>query len=229
MDHLRYDQSKKSPLIINLDITETGERVECRCDGERFQCKDFLQEKPFVGLRYQRHRGWVIMQKLAEIVLYFRPYCVVEIGAGESSMVLGELTEKLDIVFHSVDIKPQKQCKYHANHFYHNTTSDEFMKTFKDNPAVVLIDADHRYESAKKEFDFFFDKLVSGGLIFLHDTMPPHEAFIRDTGCGDVYKLRQELERRRKDLDCMTFPYTAGYMGLTVVIKKEQDRRYFEK
>jgi len=65
-------------------------------------------------------------------------------------------------------------------------------------------------------------------VIFLHDTMPPSEEFITETACDDVYRLRQELEKR-DDLDCFTWPYTASYMGLTMIIKKETDRPYWEK
>ena len=228
MDRLKYDESKKAPLIINLDVSETGERIECKCTTSRFMCKDFLEEPPFVSLNYHYNRSWPVLKELSEIVLFFKPYCVVEVGAGESTIVLAGVTQKAGVVFHSVDIRPEKTCKYHRNHFYHNMWSQDFMKTFDERPAIVLIDGDHRYETAKKEFDFFFDKLVPGGMMFIHDTMPPHEAFLKETACGDVYKLRQELEKR-DDLDCLTFPYTAQFMGLTVVMKKENDLNYWEK
>jgi len=152
----------------------------------------------------------------------------VEIGAGESSIVLGKVTERAGVELHTIDIKPQKKCRYHKNHHYHLMRSEEFMESFDERPAVVLIDADHRYDAAKKEFDFFFEKLVPGGMMFLHDTMPPHEAFVRPTASGDVYRLRQEIEKR-DDCDCMTFPYTAQFMGLTVVLKHEENREYWEK
>lgn len=232
MDHLKYDKDRESPLCINLQIHTTGEIIPCPCTNERFMCKTFFTEEgesPFAGVEYHYYKGWPILEKLTEIILFFKPYCVVEIGAGDSSLVLGKVTEKAGVELHTVDTKPQKECKYHRYHYYYNMTSFEFMKTFNDNPAVVLIDADHRYETAKAEFDFFFDKLVPGGVIFLHDTMPPHEEFTRDAACSNVYKLRQELEKRSKYLDCFTWPYSAGFMGLTMVIKKEKNRRFFEK
>ena len=229
MEKIKYDPNRQSPLNIQLTVSSTGEILDCPCPSERFLCKATLQEEIVPGFQYQYFSSWILMEKIAEVVLYFRPYCVVEIGAGESSLVLGKITEQAGVDFHSVDIKPEKRTRQHIDHYYHNMTSAEFMANFNENPAVVLIDADHRYEPAKKEFDFFFDKLVPGGVIFLHDTMPPHKEYLRETACGDVYRLRQELEKRTDEMDCLTFPYTAGYMGLTVVLKKQHKRSEWEK
>jgi hypothetical protein len=104
--------------------------------------------------------------------------------------------------------------------------SNEFMKDFDDSPSLVLIDGNHSYKQAKKEFDFFFERLTPGGLIFLHDTFPAHKEYISKYGSGYVYKLRRELEKR-DDLDCITFPYTAQWMGLTMVIKHDPERPYW--
>ena len=92
-----------------------------------------------------------------------------------------------------------------------------------------LIDADHSYEMAKREFEFFFKKLVPGGVIFIHDTLPPHKEYLSEEACHDCYKLRQELETRNDEMDCFSWPYTAGYQGLTMVMKKDSERSFWEK
>ena len=228
-DKIKYDPKRKAPLNIKLINHETGEQLDCPCTSERFLNYDTLQASPIAGFQYNYYSSWILMEKISETVLYHRPYDVIEIGAGESTIVLGKVTERKNIDFHSVDIKPEKRSIMHKNHTYHCMTSKEFMAEYDDNPAIVLIDADHRYAQAKKEFDFFFEKLVPGGIIFLHDTMPPHKEYLRDTACSDVYKLRKELEVQNDIMDCLTFPYTAGYMGLTVIIKKQHEGEAWER
>jgi hypothetical protein len=176
--------------------------------------------------KYTYFNGWPLLEHITETVLYFRPYCVVEIGAGESTKVLAKVCEKAGVKLYSCDKAPRKAATYFKDHEFHQKFSDDFMKDFNDTPAVVLIDADHHYDVAKMEFDFFWDRLVDGGIIFLHDTYAPHEVMLKGTACGDVYKLRQELEKR-DDMDCFTFPYSANWCGLTMVIKKEKERPYW--
>lgn len=175
---------------------------------------------------YDKMVNWIILEKLCGIILYYRPFCIVEIGAGESTKVLAEAAEWADVPLYTVDIKAEKKVNYFPKHIFAHSTSDNFMEWFDDTPAIVLIDGDHSYDTAKKEFDFFFDKLIEGGVIFLHDTYPPAEMYIRNGACNDVYLLRQELEKR-EDLDCLTWPYTGKWMGLTMVMKKEKERPYW--
>jgi len=224
-----YANTKDKPSVMGFMLVTGDKKENVKCPGPRFHTWDFLQPEPIVGARYMKYAGWIILERLCDMILYFRPYCVVEIGAGESSKVLALAAERAGVTFHSVDVKPQKKAKYFHSHIYHNTTSEAFMKDFEDNPAIVLIDGDHHYEAAKKEFDFFFDKLVPGGVIFLHDTLAPAKELLAEAACGDVYKLRQELEKRTDEMDCFTWPYSADWMGLTMIIKKEKSRAYWEK
>lgn len=176
---------------------------------------------------HERMMEWIILERLCEVILYYRPFCIVEIGAGESTKVFAEIAEKTDVTLYTVDIKEEKKVNYFPKHIFAHSTSDAFMEWFDDTPAIVLIDGDHSYDAAKKEFDFFFDKLIEGGVIFLHDTYPPAEMYVREGACNDVYLLRQELEKRTNEMDVLTFPYTGKWMGLTMVMKKEKERPYW--
>ncbi|MCK5616932.1 class I SAM-dependent methyltransferase [Candidatus Pacearchaeota archaeon] len=221
----------KAPFQIDLHPPD-GPQVTCVCDKERFHNAELLDGKhQMLGMYWKRMSGWSILKALVPIILYHRPYCIIEIGAGMSTYALAEAAEAAGVVLHSVDKSPRKNVKLFHDHYFHQVFSEEFMEEFEgwgENPAIVFIDADHHYEAAKTEFYFFFERLVPGGVIFLHDTMPPHEAHLRGDACGDVYKLRQELEKR-DDLDCFTWPYTADFAGLTMVIKHYKDRGYWEK
>jgi len=195
--------------------------------GPRFDNYDIDKEP--VSLRFQMMNGWSILKALVPIILYYRPYPIVEIGAGSSTIYLAREAEKFNVKLYSCDKSPRKNRVYFKGHTFIQKFSRDFIAEFDDYPvSIVLIDADHAYDVAKMEFEFFFDKLIPGGMIFLHDTMPPSEEFLTPTACYDVYKLRQELEKRT-DLDCFTFPYTAGFMGLTMVGKRDPNARYWEK
>jgi hypothetical protein len=223
-------KDKKVPFSIDLSTPDSG-YIKCPCSGERFQNIDLLTPGKMLGLRFREFSGWIILDKLVRIILYYRPYCVVEVGMGESTRVLAKICEDFNVPLYCCDIKEEKQIKHFSLQENHLMRSEDFFDVFDEkdeNPAVVFIDADHHYDAAKMEFDYFFDKLVPGGVIFLHDTMPPHEEHLRGSACGDVYRLRQELEKRTDEMDCFTWPYTATYSGLTMVLKKEEDRPYWE-
>jgi hypothetical protein len=206
-------------------VTVQGGKVvkqeEMYYDGPRFLYRDY----PDYTATLEKHGEWSILASLCDIILYHRNFPIVELGAGDSTTILARAAETAGVKFYSVDLKPWKGRQYKGNFEFFNGSIEDFMKGFVDTPAIVLIDANHKYEIARKEFEFFFDKLVDGGVIFLHDTYPPCEKMCSDISCSDVYKLRQDIERTDKDiLDVFTWPYTAKWCGLTMVIKKERNR-----
>lgn len=174
---------------------------------------------------YDTHmQNWSILDALLPSILYHRTGCLVEIGVGNSTFFMCKHAADFDRTLYSVDINTAKLMKLAPNHIVNLMSSEDFMEEFDDEPAVVLIDGDHSYKTAKKEFEFFFNKLIEGGVIFIHDTYPPGEVFVDEPfACGDVYKLRQEIEDR-KEMDVFTWPYGGMWMGLTMVIKKEGER-----
>ena len=171
-----------------------------------------------------------ILDALVEIVLRHVEGCVVEIGSGDSTHVLGKYAYEKDTLFYTCDINPDKVRKpFFDKHKHFLMSSFEFMEEFDDSPAVVFLDGDHNYNVVSTEFEFFFDKLAVGGVIFIHDTLPPNTEHLVPGSCSDSYRLRQELEKQYDNLGCFTWPYTAGACGLTMVIKKATDRPYFKQ
>lgn len=227
---INIDRDRARTFTLNRVDLNTGEivgQVGGEPDSDRFKHEDL--DKGKATMRYAIMNGWILLERIVPVILYYRPNCIVEIGAGASTIYLARLAEEYNVKFYSCDKAPRKNRTYTDNHIFVQKYSHDFIEEFDDTPSVVLIDADHHYEIAKMEFDFFFDKLVPGGVIFIHDTMPPVAYYMEMTACGDVYKLRQELEQRTDEMDCFTWPYTAGWCGLTMVIKKEKDRPYWEK
>jgi hypothetical protein len=84
----------------------------------------------------------------------------------------------------------------------------------------VFIDGDHSYKEASVDFWYSQDYLANKGFIFLHDTLPPSKDWTVPHKCGDVYKLRIELETVY-NFEIFTFPFSAFDVGLTMVTKKQ--------
>lgn len=218
----------KYRMIVPYSVVQNGKVIsneEVYFDGPRFLYGDYPDHTASVD----KYGEWSVLNGLCDLILYHRPFPIVELGAGVSSEILALAAEKFKVKMYSVDIKIAKARLYKGPYYtFYNMHIESFMKSFDDTPAIVLIDANHKYEVAKKEFDFFFDKLVEGGVIFLHDTYPPCERMLADIACSDVYKLRQDIEKMDKNiLDVFTWPYTAKWCGLTMVIKKEKERPYW--
>jgi len=72
---------------------------------------------------------------------------------------------------------------------------DDALRDFKGKSIDILhIDGLHTYEAVKHDFDNWFGKVRSNGIIMLHDTCEKREDF-------GVYKLWAELKRKYKTLD----------------------------
>jgi len=161
---------------------------------------------------------------------------ILEIGVGESSILLTRLAEKFGKkVYHcDISIGEVTNCLSVSGIFDENgmvccMPSDQFFKEI-GTPSIALgfIDGDHLYDQVKKDFDNLFPLMLDNGFIFLHDGYPPTEEYINEWRCGTVYQLRQELEER-KDVDVFTFPFGAMGVGLTMVRKLPKDLPYYRE
>ncbi len=188
----------------------------------------------------QSNAYWSVLNALTGIILAYRKGSIIEIGVdigGGSTGVLGRHATMRNANFYTCDIDPLRtprlDCKQHL-HF--NMSSLEFIKDYKDliakdRPAVVLLDGSHDYKVVIREAKFFFKHLVPGGVIFIHDTLPPSEehTIFSNNRCGNVYKVRQEVAKWQGVADSLTWPYTARGCGLTMILKKEADPPYYRR
>lgn len=178
---------------------------------------------------------------------------ILEIGVGESSYFLSRLAEKFKRRIYHCDISPSKivnpmTVDGYLSHLdestyieegkpvptisfkraiYYAGPSDDFFKKIPISPiAFAFIDGDHRYEQAARDFWQTWDLLVPEGVIAMHDTYPPDETWIDENHCGDVYKLRQELEST-PDIDCLTVGKGCVIgVGVTFVKKRRKEYKY---
>jgi len=119
----------------------------------------------------------------------------------------------------SVDTKDVRKWRIGE---FHLETTDSFFEHFDEKVDVIFIDADHSFESVKKDFVNSIRLLNEFGMIILHDTDPISEMYIDPGYCGDSYKMDKWLRENYTDLDVMTLPLTQA--GLTI-IKRKDDKR----
>jgi hypothetical protein len=173
--------------------------------------------------------SWDILDALVPRILWHKPGHIVEIGMGESTEILANHASKARVNLYSCDIEMGGMFKVFEKPLYKGHvcfvgTSENFIETFDFDfrPSIVFIDGAHNYEIVKKEIDFFLPLLIDEGILFMHDTFPIKEDHIVPDKYGrkpgDIYKVRQELERN-PDMDVFTWPYSALGVGFTMVMK----------
>jgi len=109
---------------------------------------------------------------------------------------------------------------------FHETTTWEF---FKKNTAmfdIIFIDADHDFKSVKRDFICAIQVLNKYGIIFLHDTDPVSEEYLKPELCSDSYMMINWINRYHDEyLNIVTLPVSVA--GLTIITRKK-DRRINE-
>lgn len=203
----------------------------------RYEPDNFLYNiSPKGGLIRLPKGGWTIMDAIVPEILYNIPGPIVEIGMGESSEILANHAHQNSRKLYSCDL--QMGGMFNAfdkplfdGHICFIGKSEEFIKGFKETPAIVFIDGEHTYETVKMEVDYFLPKLVYNGVMFMHDTFPhsfrltqKDENYPVGQKPEDIYRVRQELERN-PDIDVLTWPYTAQNVGLTMVLKHPPNKK----
>ena len=96
-----------------------------------------------------------------------------------------------------------KNVKYIESH------SHTIAPTFYKDVDLLHIDAGHHYEGVKTDWDMWYPKVVSGGVIILHDT----------TGSGHDGPPRLRAELEAAGFNIKTFSAPAA-LGISVVIKE---------
>ena len=187
------------------------------------------------------HEKWDRMGMLGvfgDYVLSCTSGDILEIGVGESSIYLSALAKKWNRKIYYCDISPSKIINPRTVKGYLNEEhgiffmdeSDKFFKEVQISPiALAFIDGDHSYEQVKKDFLNLIPLVVDNGYIILHDIYPPSEDYIHENACGEVYKLRQQIEKD-DSLDCITLTRGCAMgVGFTIVRKKPKDRPYYQQ
>jgi len=105
--------------------------------------------------------------------------------------------------------------------------TDLFFSHFKEKIDFAFIDADHNYESSKKDFLNCYNRLNDGGIIVMHDTDPISDFLTSSGYCGDSYKIVDFLENDFQNVNVLTIPLTEA--GLSIITKKQSTRLQLRK
>ncbi len=219
---------------------------------------DYIAEFVSPQFFFSRNDVWHRMGFLgvfADYVLSALGGDVAEIGCGESSIYLSHVARKYGRRMYHCDIAPDKilnplsvpgymttvammevpppgAVSLHLENsvFYMGPSDKLFEEVNPQGLALSFVDGDHNYEQAKKDFENFLERTYENGYILLHDTYPPTKDYLcPDSRCGDVYRLRQELERDPR-VDVMTLAMgTAMGVGLTICRKKPARLEFFNE
>jgi len=163
---------------------------------------------------------------LIGFTMTFRPSVILEIGvrAGVSTVSFLEALDKIQKgKLISIDTKDCSGISENKRWAFHQQSSDVF--ELNEPIDMLFIDADHNYESVKKDFIKFEKKLLPGGVVMFHDTWPITEMHESPHYCNDAWKINHFLADRD---DYMHITIPVSY-GLTIAIKKPHDSKYWIK
>ncbi len=182
-----------------------------------------------------KRQDWTIIERLGGIILRNVDGHIFEIGIGFSTPILKNLADDFDRSLYCFDTS-EKMCnwaKVFGATVFQGRSLNNIEKLSEVTIAMGLIDGRHKANTVRSEFSFFLKRLSVGGVIFLHDTysrksplLEPVKIFTEKM-IGDVYEVRKELESL-DNVQTFTWPYTAMNCGLTMVMKMNPNRPYYE-
>lgn len=124
----------------------------------------------------------------------------------------GNLSEISSLVKNSYGVDIQSPPSIPVNAKFYKCFTDEFSQNILPNLKYhfAFIDADHKFESCFKDFQYIYKHLEPNGYIFLHDTYPCEERFLDPGACNDCYKTPIEIKRNYPNLEILTLPLNPG-------------------
>jgi hypothetical protein len=142
----------------------------------------------------------------------------------KSYLELGVRTpENLNSIRNLVDVCIGVDIENYGNiDGFYNMTTDDFFKQNQRKFDIIFIDADHRFEQVKIDFENSLSALNEFGVIIFHDTDPIHPDLLSDEFCSDSYKIVDYIYTNHPELNIITLPIHET--GMSLVMRKN-DRR----
>lgn len=168
-----------------------------------------IQEFPPSSTRAIVEDGTFHEDLVAFLAARLRVKSYLELGVGQNE-TLQKVRRVSNARMVAVDIASPMR-KVPLVHYFIKPVA-EFLKNDAKGYApydLVFIDADHRYESVKRDFKGVWPFVSEQGLVILHDVWPKNEAATDPGYCGDSWKFAVELQKTH---ECVTLPYHPGLM-----------------
>jgi SAM-dependent methyltransferase len=197
---------------------------------------DWTNEGPLYS-RFFGWTRWAFLAAMGDGVLHYTPGGVLEIGCGVSTAYLTRLAMKYNRPIFHCDLQKSviAWCTAEGRQFFKQdatifagASDDFFAKTDVPSLALSLIDGDHEHSQVLKDFENVLQRTAPNGFIFLHDTLPPNDQYLTVGQCHDAYKARQAIEKR-DGVDCLTIPWASIGVGLTMVRKKPENLKPYQR
>lgn len=112
----------------------------------------------------------------------------------------------------AVDINDKSRIVNNCSYSFQGTT-DEYFNICDEKFDLIFIDANHRIENVKKDFNNSLQCLKPRGIIILHDTYPPTKEFNKH--CFNAWRIQYVLSgKSTSGIQFVNLPF---YYGLTIV------------
>lgn len=117
---------------------------------------------------------------------------------------------------HKVSVDNEQAAMY-------KMTTDAFFAQLEKQALfdVIYIDACHEVQHVVRDFNNSVKHLRPGGLIFVHDLIPPNREFTAQHYCGDGYKFLSYYMKAFSPDHYMSLTPAEGDYGLTVFIRPQ--------
>jgi len=113
----------------------------------------------------------------------------------------------------------------HRDFLFYQMSTTEFFKQYKGGADIIFIDANHGFEAVKIDFINSLSILNEFGVIFIHDTDPIKEHYLKPELCNDSYKIIDWLMAMTLGhINILTLPVSVA--GLTMVTRANDRRVY---
>jgi hypothetical protein len=141
----------------------------------------------------------------------------LELGIYDGTLIskVSEIVEKTD----GVDFTDKRK---YFNFNFINTKTDDFFSNNNDTYDIIFIDADHCFESVKKDFENSLKILNKHGIIFIHDTDPMFKYLIEPGYCNDSFKMCEYIKDNHPELNFINLPISEA--GLMIINKISENR-----
>lgn len=152
------------------------------------------------------------------LALIKKPKAYLELGLYQGNCInkiSNHIKDKTNVI--GVDLYQEPSI----NGTFYKMSTDSFFEKNNKFFDMIFIDADHSYESVKKDFFNSIKFLNRGGIIILHDTDPENDKLFDKGFCGDAYKFVKDLEKLPQ-YNIITLPVMEA--GLSLVTKIDETR-----
>ncbi|MHB1952283.1 MAG: glycosyltransferase [Sulfobacillus sp.] len=167
-----------------------------------------------MGYRKDSHHGQVVR----EIVRNTGCESYLELGLYDGL----NISQIAPLVRRSVGVDPNDGRLQYHNFVFCKQTTEEFFRNNAETFDIIFIDADHRFESVKRDFESCLRILNRGGLVLLHDTDPVGAEYLDPGRCSDCYRIVSYINETHPELDVINLPISEA--GLAIVSRHSDQR-----